>query len=97
MGTIRITPEELRNGSSFLRQKIEAINSEVMALKSKVNDVASAWEGAAQSSFVDSFNQMCPMLEKDFPNVIEGIAAQLEGAANTIEEADAQIAQAFRG
>lgn len=98
MAQIRITPEELRDGADFLEQKLEAINTEVAALKSKIDEISGNWEGAAQSSFVDTFdNDMYPILSDTLPQVIEGIAGQLDGAADTIEQADAEIAKAFKG
>lgn len=98
MAQIRITPEELRDGADFLEQKLEAINTEVAALKSKIDEISGNWEGAAQSSFVDTFdNEMYPILSDTLPQVIEGIAGQLDGAADTIEQADAEIAKAFKG
>ena len=73
MAQIRITPEELREGASFLLQKMEAVIDEVNEIKSKVDEVASEWEGAAQNSFVAAFESMLPTLQKDFPEIIEGI------------------------
>lgn len=97
MGQIRITPEELRSAAEFLGQKLEAINSEVTQLKTKIDDVTAEWEGAAQSSFVDTFiNQMYPIMSETLPEVIQGIESQLTTAANTIEEADVQISEAFK-
>ena len=98
MAQIRITPEELRDGGSFLEQRLEAINSEVAALKSKIDQVAGNWEGAAQSSFIQTFeSDMYPILKDTLPQVITGIVSQLNGAAETIERADSEIASAFRG
>ena len=87
MSTIRITPEELRSAADFLEQKLDAINAEVSALKGKIDEVAANWEGAAQSSFIETFEG----------EVITGIAAQLDGAADAIEQADEEVAKAFRG
>ena len=39
MAQIRITPEELREGASFIQQKEEAINQEVAALKAKIDEI----------------------------------------------------------
>lgn len=98
MAQIRITPEELREGASFLGQKLEAINAEVAALKSKIDEVTGNWEGAAQSSFVETFEgDMYPILKDTLPEVIEGIIVQMNGAADAIEQTDAEIAKAFRG
>ena len=98
MAQIRITPEELRNAADFLESKLEAINSEVAELKSKIDETVSNWEGAAQSSFVETFDSdMYPLLKDTLPDVITGIVAQLDGAADAIEQADAEVAKAFRG
>ena len=98
MAQIRITPEELRDAADFLEQRLEAINTEVASLHDKIEEVAGNWEGAAQSSFVDTFeNDMYPILRDTLPQVVEGISGQLDGAADTIEQADQEIAKAFKG
>ena len=45
---IMMTPQELNDGATFLRQRLDAINQEVSQLKSKIDDVCSRWEVAAQ-------------------------------------------------
>ena len=98
MAQIRIAPEELRGAADFLEQKLEAINGEVSALKGKIDEITANWEGSAQSSFIDTFdNNMYPILKDTLPEVITGIAAQLDGAADAIEQADAEVAKAFKG
>ena len=98
MAQIRITPEELRGAADFLEQKLEALNGEVSALKGKIDEITANWEGSAQSSFIDTFdNNMYPILKDTLPEVITGIAAQLDGAADAIEQADAEVAKAFKG
>ena len=97
MSQIRITPQELRESATFLGQKEEAIGTEVQALKQRINDTTANWEGAAQNSFVQSFENLLPMLEQQLPEVIEGIMKMLNGAADTLEEADQQISSAFNG
>ena len=98
MAQIRITPEELRIGADFLEQKLEAISAEVAALKSKIDEVTGNWEGAAQSAFVETFeNDMYPILKDTLPEVITGIVAQMDGAADAIEQTDEEVAKAFRG
>ena len=97
MAQIRITPEDLRDAADFLEQRLEAINTEVTALHDKIEEVAGNWEGAAQSSFVDTFeNDMYPILRDTLPQVVEGISGQLDGAADTIEQADEEIAKSFK-
>jgi WXG100 family type VII secretion target len=93
-----MTPQELNDGAAFLRQRLEAVNQEVQQLKSKIDDISSRWEGAAQQAFISQFEtQMYPILRDTLPQVIEGMATELDAAANTIREADASLAGAFRG
>ncbi len=98
MAQIRITPEELRNGAKYLQERLTAISQEVASLKSKVDEVTGNWEGAAQSSFIETFEgDLYPILKDTVPQVLEGIIAQMNGAADAIEQADAEVANAFRG
>lgn len=95
---ITMTPQELNDGAAFLRQRLDAINQEVAALKNKIDDVASRWEGAAQQSFVSQFeNDMYPILRDTLPQVIEGVSSELDAAANALRDTDESIASAFRG
>ncbi|MDR1061612.1 MAG: WXG100 family type VII secretion target [Clostridiales bacterium] len=95
---IMMTPQELNDGASFLRQRLDAINQEVQSLKSKIDDIASRWEGAAQQSFINQFeSDMYPILRDTLPQVIEGVSSELDAAANAIRDTDASIASAFRG
>lgn len=96
MSMIKMSPEELRNAATFLTGKRDEIVSAVTSIKSKVDTTAAGWTGASQSSFVASFEEMLPMLQDTFPQVIEGISAQLNGAADAIESADAEVAKAFQ-
>lgn len=97
MATIRMTPQELKEAASFLGKKRGEIVDAVGAIEQRVDDTTAEWEGAAQSSFVTSFKEMLPMLKDDFPQTIEGIESMLTGAAEALEEADEEIAKAFKG
>lgn len=95
---IMMTPQELNDGASFLRQRLDAINQEVAQLKNKIDDIASRWEGAAQQSFINQFEgDMYPILRDTLPQVIEGVASELDAAANAIRDTDESLASAFRG
>jgi WXG100 family type VII secretion target len=97
-GTIKITPTELREGSTFLGQKLEAMTTEANQLKNRIDTIASNWEGAAQSSFVSGFTEkMWPVLSKDLPDLITGIQQQLTETARVLEETDSEIAGRLRG
>ena len=97
MASIKITPEELREATATLEGKRDEIVSAVGVIESRVNQTTSEWSGAAQSSFVASFEELLPTLKDTFPEVITGISAQLKGAADALESADEEVAKAFAG
>lgn len=95
---IRMTPDELRAAADFIMERKEAIAQEVASLKGKIDEVTGNWEGAAQSSFIETFeSQLYPILNETAPQVMEGLSAQLKGGADAIEQADEEVAKAFRG
>ncbi len=95
---ILITPQELNDGAAFLRQRLDAIQQEVAAIKSKVDDIASRWEGAAQQTFINQFEtEMYPILHEQMPQVVDGVAMELDTAANALRDTDASLASAFKG
>ena len=95
---IMMTPQELNDGATFLRQRLDAINDEVRQLKGRIDDVCSRWEGAAQQSFINQFeSSMYPILNETLPQVIEGVASELDAAANAIRDTDSSLASAFSG
>lgn len=97
-GTIKITPEELRDAADFLNSAKEEIIGKVKDISDKINQTADdGWEGAAKSAFVEGFQNMEPLLKEDFPSVITGLEEQLKAAADALEQTDAEIASAFRG
>lgn len=97
MASIRMTPQELRDSASFLGGKREEIVQAVSAIKQRVDATTAEWEGSAQSSFISTFESMLPMLTQDFPETIQGIESMLSGAADALEQADTEIANAFKG
>ena len=97
-GTIRITPQELREASAYLNARLEAMTTEATSLKSKLDEIGANWEGAAQTSFFEVFNaDMWPVLSKQLPDVITGIMRQLEVSADTLEQTDMDISQKLKG
>ena len=95
---IIITPQELNDGAAFLKQRLASITEEVRSIQGRITDITAKWEGASQAAFVAQWEtDMYPILRDTLPQVVEGVAAELDAAANTLREADAQIAQAFKG
>lgn len=95
---ILMTPEELNQGAATLRGCYTEIEAQVRAINDKITEVCSNWEGAAQQSFFEQYeSQMRPILTETLPEVIEGIAKELEAAADAVTQTDETLASAFKG
>lgn len=96
-GQIRITPEELRSGATYLEgQKNDCMNC-LSNMKGKIEEVASNWEGASQNAFVEKFNELYKSISEALPQTVEGIEEMLKSTADTLERADEEISSALRG
>ncbi|MCL1853734.1 MAG: WXG100 family type VII secretion target [Peptococcaceae bacterium] len=97
-GTIKMTPEELREGKKFMLEKLDALVGEANQLKSKIDGICANWEGASQNSFIQTFeNDIWPIFKDTLPEVVSGIGEQLGAAADGLEKADEEIANALSG
>ncbi len=96
MATIKITPEELRDAATSIKTKAGEIEQNINEVNEKVQFVVDNWEGAARDSFFEAFESLKGDLLTQLDEILEGIASQLEAAANTIEQADQEVANAFK-
>ena len=94
---IKMTPQELNEGANYLRERLNALTTEVMSLDSRVRLVAGNWEGAAQQAYIGSYEELLPILKDTLPEVVEAMAMKMDAAANALRDTDEQIASAFRG
>lgn len=93
---IRMTPEELRAAAGGLDQERETILDSVRNVEKIIEETTANWSGNAQSAFVEGFDSMRSVLKEEFPRVLEGLAQQLKGAADTLERADEELANALK-
>lgn len=94
---IRMTPQELRDGAAYLDQRKTEIIDLMGQIKSKVDEVASNWEGAAQSAFVQTFETLYNQINTQLPELVDGIESMMTGSADALEQADEQIASSIQG
>ncbi|NLM59627.1 MAG: WXG100 family type VII secretion target [Clostridium sp.] len=97
MATIKITPEELRDAAQLINGKADEIEQNINAVNEKVQYVVENWEGAAKDSFFEAFESLKNELLTQLDEILKGIASQLQAAADTMEQADQDVANAFRG
>lgn len=97
MAQIKITPEELEKGANDVKTQQAQILDILAALNNTITNVANNWEGAAKSSFFESFSQLYrTTLTKDFPSILEGIQKQLNEAARIMRETDEALSNALK-
>ena len=97
MGQIRITPEELRGGASQINSLAATVTDNLNELQRIVNSITDNWEGAAQSTYAQNYQQLHAEFMKTFPPTIEGLATQMTEVANTLEETDNSIVSSLAG
>ena len=95
-GTIRMTPQELRAGATYLDGQLQEAMGCLQSMKSKVDEVNANWEGAADTAFMQTFEELYNQISQALPQTVEGIENMLNGAAQGLEEADSQIASSLR-
>jgi WXG100 family type VII secretion target len=69
---ITITPEELRTSSTNFANKAGEIREILDYLRGEVDRLESTWEGAAQSQFFMTYEEMAKTMAQ-FPEVVDGI------------------------
>ena len=95
-GTIKMTPDDLRQAGNNVESKKDSIVNEFQALENQVNDIKDQWEGSAQTEFFVTFEQLVKTLKEQLEPTLDGIRDMLNGAAQGLEEADEAIASAFK-
>ena len=93
---ITITPQELRTAATNFRVKADEIVDILKYLMNEVTNLESTWDGAAQDQFFAQYNELQTPLNQ-FPEVLNGIASQLDAVAQTLEETDNALASQLRG
>lgn len=88
---ITITPQELRTSATNFKAKADEIVDILKYLMNEVNNLESTWDGAAQDQFFAQYNELQTPLNQ-FPEILQGIASQLEAVAQTLEETDNALA-----
>lgn len=97
MATIKITPEELRDAAQLINGKANEIDQNINAVNEKVQYVVENWEGAAKDSFFEAFESLKNELLTQLDEILKGIASQLQATADTMEQADQDVANVFKG
>ncbi|MGL4655774.1 MAG: WXG100 family type VII secretion target [Sarcina sp.] len=88
MARIGLTPDELIEGAGQVEGRLEEIMTTLQQLKNQVDGVCDNWEGAAQSSFVVNFNEIYAGITKNFPEIVNPIAAKMRAVGTDMAAVD---------
>lgn len=91
MATIQVTPELLREKAKELRNYRTEHDEVIQKAKSLVNALPEQFKGEAAESFIQKFNGMESTF-KSFSEMLESFAVKLDNNANTLENADKELA-----
>jgi len=94
-GTIRMTPEQMRQRSGEVRTQGETFQSVIDKMQHIINELRTEWDGAASEAFEQQFVRLKPSFN-DMRQLIEDISTQLQNTANAVEQLDQEIASRFR-
>lgn len=92
---IRISPEQIRSRANEYRVESDNVEQVTNRLDQLLNQIQTEWEGNASQAYAARYQELRPGFEK-VRELINEFAQGLDQAANTLEEADNQIAASFR-
>lgn len=93
---IKMTPSELRDLASAVTGIRDDIVELVETMDGKIEAETAEWDGESKTQYFADYDAILPTLKETFPQVIEDLATKLTFAANKLEEADQDIASAFK-
>jgi len=94
-GTIRMTPEQMRQRSGEVRTQGETFQGVIDKMQHIINELRTEWDGSASEAFEQQFVRLKPSFN-DMRQLIEDISTQLQNTANAVEQLDQEIASRFR-
>ena len=95
MSNIRISPEDMRGRADEYDQQAEAVGDVISAMDSLLEALQEEWEGKASEAYAVKFGELRPGFEKA-QELIGEIAQALRDTAQSMEDADIQIASGFQ-
>ena len=95
-GQIKMTPEEVRESAKQYRQQAEVVDGVITKMDTLLAQLQSQWEGSGSQSYAARYADLKPSFTRAV-ELINEVAAALDGAANAIERGDMEAARQFGG
>lgn len=93
---IRISPAEMRNRATQYSQEAEAVKGVISNMDRLLTDLQAEWEGSASEAYATRYAELKPGFQ-EAEQLIRDIAKALNTIADTMENADNDIAGQLRG
>ena len=88
MANIRLSPDELDQYASKLRNNANEAIGLAKTIGANINACAEGWEGNKREQFVAQFEEIKPTLTDKLPRLIEEMAQALNNIANNFRAVD---------
>jgi len=89
---IKMSPDELMGYATKLAKYAQEASTLAKNIDSSIKAAASNWEGAAQKRYVEDFERIRPTLDKEVPELLNTMSANLKKMAQTMADTDRQLA-----
>ena len=96
MSAFRVTPEQLTGLSTRVSGSAGSIASELSSLRSALAPLEGEWQGQARERFRELYDQWDTGAHQ-LQQALDGIAALLQRAGASYEEAERAVASSFAG
>lgn len=92
---IKLEPQQMRDLATYISTKGGEIVDLVNAMDTEIDTQTADWEGKAKEAYLSTYEEILPVLNTEFPEIISTLAQRLTTAANAIEENDQAIYDAL--
>ena len=89
--------EAMHSVAGKIRGEIDPMQSLVSRMQGHIGELRSVWDSAAAQEFENTWNQVKPMLDKLYNELIPNISSQIDVAADGYESVDKQAFANARG
>lgn len=85
---IKLSPDELDSYAAKLSKNASEAAALAKAIDASIKACTSAWEGQSQKRYVEDFEKVKPVLEKDIPEQLNNLSQNLKTIATRFRAAD---------
>ena len=89
---VRVALGEAQSGVNNFNAKLDELNNKVRAMRNRVNETESWWEGDTGKTFRESFGRACEFFEQTLTRKLQDHAQRMLKSVETQHNQDTSIA-----